>query len=106
MLAYVTLRTYVYGGGLFFVFRGVGSILLGYLIFRSGYLPKLLGALVSVGGVGFVIRSFALALAQASAALGVFLLLPTGLAMLSLALWLLVKGIDVPKWDARAAAAA
>jgi hypothetical protein len=91
-LAYVTLRTYVYGGGLFFVFGGVGSILLGYLIFRSGYLPKLLGALVAVGGVGFVIRSFALALASASAALGVFLLLPTGLAMLSLALWLLVQG--------------
>jgi hypothetical protein len=106
MLAYVTLRTYVYGGGLFFVFGGVGSILLGYLIFRSSYLPKLLGALMAVSRLGFVIRSFALALAPASASLGVLLLLPTGIAMLSLALWLLVKGIDVPKWDARAAAAA
>jgi hypothetical protein len=105
-LAYVSLRIYAYGGGLFFVFGGVGSILLGYLIFRSGYLPKILGALMALGGLGFVIRSFALALAPASASLGVILLVPTGLAMLSLTGWLLVKGVDVPKWKARAAAAA
>ena len=105
-LAYVSLRMYVYGGGLFFAFGGVGSILLGYLIFRSGYLPKILGALMALGGLGFVIRSFALALVPASASLGVILLLPTGLAMLSLTGWLLVKGVDVPKWEARAAAAA
>ncbi len=105
-LAYVSLRMYVYGGGLFFAFGGVGSILLGYLIFRSGYLPKILGALMALGGLGFVIRSFALALVPASASLGVILLLPTGLAMLSLTGWLLVRGVDVPKWGARAAAAA
>jgi hypothetical protein len=104
-LAYLSLRMYVYGGGLFFVFGGVGSILLGYLMFRSGYLPKILGALMALGGLGFVIRSFALALAPASASLGVLLLLPTGIAMLSLTGWLLVKGVDVPKWEARAAAA-
>src|SRR5216684_3477402 len=50
----------------FFAFGGVGAILLGFQIFRSSYLPKLLGTLVALGGVGFVIRSFALALAPAS----------------------------------------
>jgi hypothetical protein len=101
-LALLSLRMYVYGGGLFFVIGGVGSILLGYLIYRSGYLPKVLGVLLALGGVGFVIRSFALVLAPAYASLGLLLLLPTALAGLSLTGWLLVRGVDVPKWEERA----
>ena len=101
-LAYLSLRIYVYGGGLFFVIGGVGSILLGYLIFQSGYLPKLLGVLLALGGLGFVIRSFTLVLAPASASLGLVLLVPTGVAFLSLTGWLLVKGVDLPKWEERA----
>jgi len=101
-LAYLSLRIYVYGGVLFFVIGGVGSILLGYLIFRSGYLPKFLGVLLALGGLGFVIRSFTLVLAPASASLGLVLLVPTGLAFLSLTGWLLVKGVDLPKWEERA----
>jgi hypothetical protein len=102
-LAYLSLRMYVSGGGLFFVIGGVGSILLGYLIFRSGYLPKVLGVLLALGGLGFVIRSFALVLAPAYASLGLLLLLPTALASLSLTGWLLVRGVDIPKWKEKAA---
>ena len=85
------------------VFYGVPSILFGYLIFQSGYLPKVLGVLLALGGLGFVARSFALVLAPAYPSS--FLLLPTVLATVSLALWLLVRGVDVAKWEEKAALA-
>jgi hypothetical protein len=104
-LALLSLRLYVNGGGLFFVIGGVAYILQGYLIFRSGYLPKFLGILLALGGLGFVIRSFALVLAPAYASLGLLLLLPVAVAGLSLTAWLLVKGVDVTKWEEKAALA-
>ena len=98
-LALLALRMYGYGGGIFMVFYGVATGLRGWLIFRSGYLPRLLGILLMLAGVGFVVKNFALVLAPAYAS--DVLLLPMFLAVLSLAGWLLVKGVDVPKWEAR-----
>jgi hypothetical protein len=63
------------------VFYGVASILRGYLIFRSGYLPKALGTLLALAGLGFVIRNFALVLMPAYAS--DVLLLPMSIAALS-----------------------
>jgi len=83
------------------VFYGVASALLGYLIFRSGYLPRFIGALLALGGAGFVINNFAIILAPAYASSG--LLLPMIIAALSLTLWFLVRGVDVTKWEAKAA---
>ncbi len=100
-LALLSLKFYGYGGGIFLVFSGVGSILLGYLMFESGYLPKFLGALLALGGVGFVTRNFALVLAPAYAFSG--LLLPMIIAAPLLTVWLLVKGVDVHKWQQKAA---
>jgi hypothetical protein len=99
-LAFLSLRLYGYGSGIAFVFYGVGSILLGYLIFRSGYLPKVLGVLLAISGLGFVTRSFLLVLAPAYASSA--LLVPTVVAGLALTLWLLVRGVDVPKWEEKA----
>lgn len=101
-LALLSLRLYGYGGAMFTVFYGVAWVLRGYLIFRSGYLPKLLGALAALGGAGFVVRNFALVLAPGYAS-GV-LLLPMIAAALSLTFWLLVKGVDLSKWDPQARA--
>ena len=79
------------------VFYGIPSILLGYLMFRSGYFPRILGALMALGGLGFVVRNFLLVLAPAWASS--LLLLPMTLAVLPMTVWLLVKGIDVRKWE-------
>src|SRR6266581_8958322 len=73
-LALLSLKLYGYGGGLYMVFYGAGSILLGYLIFRSGYLPRFLGVLLALGRLAFVIKTFALVLAPKYASS--FLLLP------------------------------
>jgi len=100
-LAMLSLRFYAIGGGLFMVFYGIAWVIRGYLIYRSDYLPKALGALLAFAGLGFITRNFALVLAPAYASS--FLLLPMMLGGLSLTVWLLVKGVDVPKWEARAA---
>jgi hypothetical protein len=96
-LALLSLKLYGYCGEIFMVFYGVASILFGYLIFRSGYLPKILGALLALAGFGFVTSNFALVFAPAYASSG--FLLPMPIAALSLTLWLLVRGVNVPKWE-------
>jgi hypothetical protein len=93
---------FTYGGVTFTVFYGVAWVLRGYLIFRSGYLPKLLGVLMTLGGLAFIARNFLLALAPTYAPGSLLLLmLPGGL---SLPIWLLAGGVDVRKWEVRAAA--
>lgn len=106
-LAYVSLRTHDYGFGIGLIFFGVECIVLGWLIFRSGYLPKVLGVLMPLAGASYLVNSFALILFPALASkLFPAIMLPAFVAELSLALWLLVKGVDVTKWAARARASA
>ena len=98
-LTLLSLKLYGRVAGIFMVFYGVASVLRGYLIFRSGYLPRSLGVLLALAGVGFIAQNFAIVLAPAHAS--DFLLLPAIVASASLMLWLLVKGVDIPKWEAR-----
>ena len=78
-------------------------ILLGFLMFKSGYFPKLLGILMMVAGVGYMADFL------------VFFLLPqldvqiagfAFLAEVAFPFWLLIKGVDVEAWKSRALDAA
>lgn len=80
----------------------VWVVLLGVLIYRSGYVPKLVGILMMAAGVGYVVDFL------------VFVLVPqldwqiAGLAFLAEAMfpfWLLVKGVDLEGWKRRSEAA-
>jgi hypothetical protein len=102
-LALLSFNVYGFAGGFSQVFYGIASLLLGYLMVRSGYLPRVLGALWMLGGLGFLASSLAQVLAPADASS--LLLLPQLLAALSLGLWLLVRGVDVVTWQERAAVA-
>jgi hypothetical protein len=98
-LAYLSLRLHGYGYGISLIFFGFSLVLLGYLIYRSGYLPRIIGALLVIAGLGYLINSFAQILAPTVAAtLFPWVLLPALPAELGLCLWLIVKGVDVPKW--------
>jgi hypothetical protein len=88
-----SLKTYATGSDLSMMFYGIGSGVFGYLMFRSNYFPKALGALLAIGGLGFVARSFAVVLLPTYASFG--FALPMMLALILLALWLLVKGVNV-----------
>jgi hypothetical protein len=102
-LALLWLKLYNGAGVVPTLFYGVGWILLGRLIFVSGYLPKWLGALLVLGGLSFVIGMFAIIVVPAYASF--FFLLPMILAMLVLALWLLIRGVDARAWQESVAAA-
>jgi hypothetical protein len=101
-LSYLFIRIYSYGASLFMVFYGSASLIRGYLIYRSGYLPRLLGVLVGLVGVGFILRNFTLVLAPTYSS--GLLLLPAPITILALTLWFLIKGVDVQKWEARVTA--
>ena len=99
LLSY-TLTLSSYSQSLFMMFYGIGSVLLGYLIYHSGFLPKIIGIVLAVSGLGFIANTFAWALAPSLAT--PLLLVPAGIAGLILTLWLLIVGVDVAKWHERA----
>ena len=90
-LAYLSLKFYGYGGGVFLALYGIATALRGYLIFRSDYLPRALGILLMLGGLGFILKNFTLVLSPAYSS--DMFLLPMSVAGLSLTAWLLIKGI-------------
>ena len=95
-LAFHFLTLYGLLSGLFMLFYGGASLLRGYLIYRSGYLPRLLGALLMFAGASFVLKNVALVLAPTYAS--PLLLLPMFVAMLSLSLWMFFRGVDEEQW--------
>lgn len=104
-LAYLAIRLHDYGFGVALIFFGMECLTLGYLIVRSGYLPKALGAMMAVAGVCYAVNSFALVLVPTIASrLFPAILLPSFVAELSLAVWLVAKGVDLPVWQAKARA--
>ena len=98
-LAYMSLKTHDHGFGLGLIFFGMTCIALGYLIIRSGYLPKVLGMGMELAGVCYLINSFVLILVPKLAPrLFPAIMLPPFIAELSMALWLVVKGVNLSRW--------
>jgi hypothetical protein len=92
-LSYLAIGLFDTGFGLLF-FAGF-CVLIGTLILRSRLIPRVLGALMILAGSCYVVNTLALLLSPAlSDRLVPGILLPIGLAELSLALWLTVKGVQ------------
>lgn len=101
-LASLSLDLHEYGFGIGLIFFGVSCLLVGYLLFRSGYFPKTLGVLQAVAGVCYLVNSFALLLAPTLAEkLVPAILLPAFLGELGTCLWMLVKGVNLSQWHDR-----
>jgi hypothetical protein len=98
-LFYFFVRVYASGAALFMVFYGSASLIRGYLIYRSGYLPRFIGVLFAFTGVGFVVKNFTLVLAPAYSS--DLLLIPAPLTVLVATVWFLTKGVAVEKWNER-----
>jgi Domain of unknown function (DUF4386) len=101
-LTYLCLTIYGYGFGIFAIFYGIAAVVLGYLISCSGYLPRALGVIVILGGASFIAENFLIVLAPRYHL--PYIIAPRILAMASLMLWPLIKGVDLAQWDARLAA--
>lgn len=85
------------------VFFGLWLLPLGYLIYRSGFIPKLIGVLLVIACAGYLadVATFFLA-----PGFGVVLSEFTFIGELALMLWLLVMGVNVGRWERRALATA
>ncbi|MEO6454620.1 MAG: DUF4386 domain-containing protein [Ginsengibacter sp.] len=102
-LSYLSIKSDEYGFGISLMFFGFECLILGYLIIKSGYIPKTIGALMQVAGLCYITNSFALIIAPKIANL--LFMLPPFIAETSFCLWLLVKGVDVTKWKEKELAA-
>jgi hypothetical protein len=76
------------------VFFGFYCLLIGYLIFRSTFLPRILGVLMAIGGLGWP----TFLSARLADYLSPYNLAPGVLGEGSLTLWLLVIGVTVQRW--------
>lgn len=105
-LAYLPLKSHGYGFGVSLLFFGCFCVVIGRVIYKSGFLPKTIGALMQIAGFCYLTDSFALILAPAFAdRLFPGILLPAFVGEASLCLWLLLKGVNVQRWKERAGAA-
>ena len=82
------------------LFFGPYCLLIGYLIFRSFFLPRILGVLMALAGLGWLAFLFAVAhsLTVYIEVLGIF-------AEASLMLWLIVMGVNVQRWKEQSSGA-
>ena len=101
-LSYLAIKAHGYGFGIGLIFFGVACLVRGYLIFKSAYLPKILGVLMATAGLSYLVNSFALLLAPSfAAAIFPAVLMPAFVGELALTLWLIVKGVNMEQWRQR-----
>jgi hypothetical protein len=77
-------------GGLFF---GLWLIPMGWLAWRSGYMPRLLGWVLIVGGVGYVLSTYVVYLAPGLAGSSYALTVPASVGEFWMVGYLLWKGV-------------
>jgi hypothetical protein len=102
-LASFFLDLHDYGVAIASIFWGLWLFPMGYLVFKSGFLPRIIGILLMVGCFGYLFDFLIKALApDIEVTVSQF----TFIGELALPLWLLIKGVNVEKWQQRAAALA
>jgi Domain of unknown function (DUF4386) len=97
-LIFEALRWQPHGANIAVVFAGFYCILIGYLILRSTFLPRILGVLMAIAGLGwltFLSPPLVNYLSPYNLAVGL-------LGEASVFLWLLVMGVNVKRWKEQA----
>jgi len=80
------------------VIFGFYCLMIGYLVFHSAFLPRILGVLMALGGLGWL----TFASRQLAGRMAPFNMLPGIIGEGALTLWLLIRGVNVPRWNERA----
>lgn len=78
------------------IFWGLWLFPMGYLVYKSNYIPKLIGVLLMVGCFGYLLDSVLFILAPG---LGVTVSQFTFIGEIALPLWLVIKGVNVAQWE-------
>jgi hypothetical protein len=101
-LVMLFLEAHSYGFTIGIAFLTIHVFVLGYLIFKSGYFPKILGVLFIAAGVGYLVDSFALLLSSSYKTTPGIIAATIAIAEIAFPLWLLIKGVNKEGWEKRA----
>jgi hypothetical protein len=99
-LALVFLKLNAYALNVHLVFFGLWCVLTGYLIFRSTFLPRVLGVLLVISGLGWLIYLFP----PVAYRLFLFIAAASALGEIPVEFWLMVMGVNVQRWKEQASA--
>ena len=105
-LALLFLKLLVQAENIAFVFFGLYCLLIGLLVFRSTFLPRILGVLMAIAGLCWLTRSFTSFLLPPLARVLSPYIMAGGVGEVALTVWLLVMGVNAERWQERANAAA
>jgi hypothetical protein len=98
----LSLKSHDIGYGLGLLLFGPFFLVAGYLIFKSTYFPRAIGILYQIGGVAYMVNGFVLILAPRIAAqMFAVIVLPCFVGEVSFCLWLLIRGVNIRKWNER-----
>jgi len=94
----LAMKAHVFGFGIALLMFGPFFFVTGYLMFTSGYFPKPLGVLYQLAGAAYMFNGFVLLLAPRLAGRVFPVMALSFVGELSLALWLLFKGVRIERW--------
>ena len=97
-MALMFLRVRIQANDVALFLFGLHCLGVGYLIFRSTFMPRIIGVLMLIAGIcwlTFLVPAVAKSLAP-------FNMMPGALGEVSLALWLLIKGVNAQRWQEQA----
>src|SRR6202008_318281 len=97
-LALTSLKIDSQGAAIGIIFFGFESLLQGWLVFNSRFLPRLLGVLSMIGGLGWLPFLWPPLGYQAFMGVALFALV----SLIATCGWLLIRGVDDAKWRERA----
>lgn len=99
-LSLLSLNIQAQGYGIGLVFFGFYCILIGYVIFKTNAMPKIIGVLYAIAGLCYLINSFTMFLSKGFInPFFIYLAIPIFIGELTVCLWLLIKGIDTTKLE-------
>jgi hypothetical protein len=86
------------------IFFGLHCLLVGSLIFKSTFLPRVVGGLMVIAGLGWLTMSFSnLVWPPLGRSLYPFIILPGAIGEITLSFWLLIRGVNVQRWQEQGA---
>jgi len=95
----LSLESYSNGNLAVHVFWGLWLLPFGYLVYRSGFLPKFLGIMLMLGCLGYLIDfvGYLLFEGYAKTLFATIVGIPSSIGELGICLWLLIVGVKTPK---------